>query len=277
MIIGSIFGISRARSGISNEKRELYRVWADADYERAYEITKNLLINKPVDYLFLTVNGFSAYQLGISQINYQSMLYYIDECIFSLRKALIQNSNDASVYYVLGKAYRQKGREYADLSVKFLEMADKLSYKAADIPEYLGLSYAEYGDYRSSVEAFSRVFAAGQKPSDNILLSIARSYMEMEEYNMAMSYLQNCIDNSEDSKAKVFARYMLAEIYRNTKDFEKAENQYSVILGVIGENAETRYQLGVLYSQQGDNTRARSQWREAFRLDPTHARARARL
>jgi tetratricopeptide (TPR) repeat protein len=276
IIITSIFVVFRIRSGISNERRELLRVWTEGYYDQAYEITKKLLIENPVDYFLLTVNGFSAYQLGISQINRQNILYYIDKCIFSLRKALLHNSKDASVYYVLGKAYRFKGKEYADLAVKYLEMADSLSYDAVDIPEHLGLSYAAYGDYRSSVEAFSRAFIPGQIPSDNLLLPIARSYMEMKEYDMAISYLQICIEHSADVKSVVLSRFMLAEIYNSLDDFRMAEYQYLTIIRETGEDAEARFQLGELYARLGDTTRARAEWRSAIRTDPTH-RARARL
>jgi tetratricopeptide (TPR) repeat protein len=275
----SIAAVLRIKSGVTNERRELLRVWSEGDYEQAYEISKSALAEKPVDYFLLTVNGFSAYQVGISQINSQNILAFIDECIFSLRKALIhkESSSDGRVCYVLGKAYGHKGREYADLAVKYLEMANNLSYEAQDIPEYLGLAYAAYGDYRSSVQAFSQAFIPGRPPSDNLLLSIARSYMAMKEYSMAMGYLQRCVDISPDSKSIVISRLMLAEIYKLSDDYDNAEIQYLNILNDSGENAEVHYQLGELYNQKGDTTRARSEWRTAYRQDPAHVRARARL
>ena len=63
IIVTTIFFVFRIRDGASNERRELLQVWNDGDYERAYEISKNLLAEKPVDYFLLTVNGFSAFQL----------------------------------------------------------------------------------------------------------------------------------------------------------------------------------------------------------------------
>ncbi|MCL2175030.1 MAG: hypothetical protein FWB73_03185 [Treponema sp.] len=277
LIFITVFAVFRVRNGVSNETRELLNVWNEGDYERAYEISKTLLQEEPVDFFLLTVNGFSAYQIGISQINNQNTLNYIDECIFSLRKAFLHNPKDARVCYVLGKAYGYKGSSYADLAVKYLEAAKQLSYDAQDIPEYLGLAYAAYGDYRSSVDAFSLAFTPGTQPSDNLLMSIARSYMSMEEYNMAISYLQHCVSASPDSKSIVLSRLMLAEIYSAIKDFSKAEDQYLNIIKETGENAEVRFQLGELYNLQGDSTKARAEWRIAFRQDPAHARARARL
>jgi len=279
VIIVSILVISQLKNGTKNERRDLLRIWNEGDYELAYEISKLSLEDKPLDYFLLTIHGFSAYQMGISQINNQNTLNYINECIFSLRKAMLQKESlkDGRVYYVLGKAYGYKSAEYADLAVKYLEEANRLSYDAQDIPEYLGLAYAAYGDYRNSVEAFTRAFVPGKAPSDNLLLSISRSYMAMEEYNMALGYLMRCINYSADSKSVVVSRFMLAEIFKTNNDYDSAEEQYRSILNDSGENAEVRFQLGELYSLRGDTTRARSEWRMAYRQDPAHARARARL
>ena len=279
-VIAALFiVVSKLKNGGNNEKRELLRVWSEGDFEQAYKISKNALLEKPVDYFLLTINGFSAYQLGISQINSHDKLIFIDESIFSLRKAMLQKEayGDGRVFYVLGKAYGYKGNEYADLAVKYLEMANSFSYEARDIPEYLGLAYAAYGDYRNSVAAFSLAFSQEKEPSDNLLLSIARSYMAMEEYNMAAGYLKRCIDTSPDSKSIIVSRFLLAEIYKTSGDQDNAEKQYLSILNETGENAEVHYQLGELYNMKGDTTRARSEWRIAYRQDPAHQRARARL
>ena len=274
----TILLVSGLQKSVKNKSRELLRVWNAGDYEQTYEISKEALNDKPVDYFLLTINGFSAYQWGISQINNQNMIFYIDNCIRSLRKAVLlkNSSKDARVYYVLGKAYSYKGFEYSDLAVKYLEMADNLHYDAQDIPEYLGLAYAAAGDYRSSVEAFTKAFKTGSV-SDNLLLSIARSYMAMGEYNMASGYLQRCIELSPDSKSIFTARLLLAEVCINSGDHNGAQAQYLKILNETGENAEVRYQLGELFNLMGDTARARAEWRIAYRQDPAHAKARARL
>ena len=279
ILIGAVFAFFQIKSNVGNERRELLHVWNEGDFEQAYEISKNALLERPVDYFLLTINGFSAYQMGISQINNQNMLNFINECIFSLRKAIMQKEagKDGRVFYVLGKAYGYKGAEYADLAVKYLEIANKLSYDAQDIPEYLGLAYAAFGDYRNSVIAFSQSFIPGKPASDNLLLSIARSYMALNEYGMAFGYLQRCVDTSPDSRSVIISRFLLAEIYSINGDYDNSEKQYLSILNESGENAEVRFQLGELYNIKGDTTRARSEWRMAYRQDPAHARARARL
>jgi len=274
-----ILMISKLQNKLGNEKRELLRQWEAGDYEQVYEISKNALINKPLDYFLLTINGFASFELGISQINNHNTFIFIDESIHSLRKALLQkeSTNDGRVYYVLGKAYGYKGDEYADLTINYLENALRLSYNADDINEFLGLAYAAVGDYRSSVEVFTQALASSQKATDKLLLSIARSYLALEENDIAKAYLLRCLDISNDIRSIVTARFLLADVLVKTGDDEAAENQYNSIIYESGENAEARYQLGELYNRQGDTTRARSEWRMAYRLDPAHARARQRL
>jgi lipopolysaccharide biosynthesis regulator YciM len=63
----------------------------------------------------------------------------------------------------------------------------------------------------------------------------------------------------------------------NTNEFDLAENQYFSIITENGENAEVRFQLGELYNLQGETTRARFEWRTAYRQNTAHAGARARL
>jgi tetratricopeptide (TPR) repeat protein len=280
-----LFVSRKNRSG--TERRELLENWENGLYDRVFSASGAALSSNPMDYFLLTLHGFSAYQLGIAQINTYDTLSYMDDCIWSLRKALLlKNSrNDGRVYYVLGKAYYYKGEGYADLAVVYLEKARELLYRAGDIPEYLGLAYAALRDYRSSVEAFSQALepsgeadsSGGSYPSDMLLLSIARSYMALEDFAAAQAYLLRCIDISRDLTTRVAARLLSAEIFGKNGDTGKAESQYTAVLEEAGDNAEAHYQLGELYAAGGDTTRARAEWRRAVWIDPAHNGARKRL
>jgi tetratricopeptide (TPR) repeat protein len=281
IIIGvPLFLIAPIQSRKNLERRQLLQAWESGEYNTAYTLSADALSAKPMDYFLLTINGFSAFQLGISQINTTDTLHYIDQCIVALRKAiqLKEAASDGRVFYVLGKAYYYKGVEYADLAVTYLEKALELSFAAPDIPEYLGLSYAASGDFRSSVEAFSLALSPDDSNlSDLLLLSIARSYFELGETETARAYLIRCLEITRDSKSIVTARVLLAEIYSNAGNSEEAEKQYLAVLEADGDNAEAYYQLGELYAGRGDMTQARAQWRLSLRADPGFQKARARF
>ena len=160
------------------------------------------------------------------------------------------------------------------------------AYKAADIPEYLGLAYASIRDFRSSVAAFALALtgeggagAHGKdaNPSDVLLLSIARSYLGLEEYESGRAYLVRCLEVSRDSRTIAAARLLLGGILFKAGDIPGAEAEYLKMIEENGENAEARYQLGELYASTGDTTRSRAEWRRAIRIDPAHGPARSRL
>jgi tetratricopeptide (TPR) repeat protein len=274
------------RNRLGNERRELLLLWDEGAYEEVFELSRVRLESKPLDYFLLTLHGFASYQLAVAQINNFDTLTYIDECIWSLRKALLdkEGAKDGRLHYVLGKAYYYKGSGYADLAVTYLEEALNQSYKARDIPEYLGLAYAAVQDYRSSVAAFTLALEpeeeggeAREYPSDLLLLSIAKSYIALDEAESAKAYLIRCVETSRDVNTRVAARLLLGEILKKSGESEAAEAQYLSILAENGENAETHYQLGELYAAGGDLTKARAEWRSAVRIDPAHGPARTRL
>ena len=283
----------RFASAVRGQRKEILQFWESGSYNEVYNRSQAALASRPLDYFLLTMQGFSAYQLGISQINSLNAEHYFDDCVRSLRKALLlKNSlNDGRLYYVLGKAYSYKGESYADLSVKYLEKAKGLLYNAADIPEYLGLAYAVVGDYRNSVAAFAEALVMqdqgtgetsdegllGGRPSGLLLLSIARSYFALGEFELAQAYLRRCIEVSPDSRTVLAARLLLSEVLQKAGDTNGAKRQLMDILGEAGENAEAHYQLGELYALQGEATRARAEWRLALKADPAHLKARTRL
>jgi tetratricopeptide (TPR) repeat protein len=278
----------KLRGQEKSDIEELGPLYASGAYERAYVMSGEGLKDEPLDFFLLTIHGFSAFELAIAQINNNDTLTYIDDCIWSLRKAFLspESLNDGRIFYILGKAYYYKGPGYADLAVKYLEKARSLSYSAEDIPEYLGLAYVGIKDYRGSVAAFSLALKSEEnsgsggevfEPSDLFLISIARSYLVLGENETARAYLIRCIESSRDSKTIVAARLLLGGVYLKTGDMAAAEAQYLAVIEEIDENAEAHFQLGEIYNAGGDIVRARAEWRKTVRLDPSHQPARSRL
>jgi tetratricopeptide (TPR) repeat protein len=285
------------KNRLGNERKEILLLWEEGAYERVLRTTGEKLSDRPLDYFLLAAHGMASYQIAVAQINNSDTLAYVDECIWSLRKALLvyEGTKDGRIPYVLGKAYYKKGASYADLAVKYLEKARETSYEAGDIPEYLGLAYAGIHDYHNSVAAFSLVLnpaldtAEAEKTGnlvypgeaaysqDLLLLSIARSYLELSEFNTAQAYLLRCIETSRDFHSIVTARLLLGGILENSGDKEGAEVQYLAVIAESGDNAEAHYRLGELYASMGDTVRSRFEWRTALRIDPTHKQTRMRL
>jgi tetratricopeptide (TPR) repeat protein len=280
LILLALFLFLRIKNSGKSEKEALLVLWESSDFEKSYIESRERLKQNPLDFFLLTVRGFSAYQLARAQINAFDTLNYIDDCIYSLRKTLLlpEGVSDGRIYYVLGKAYYEKGSGYAELAVNYLEKSLSLNFEARDIPQYLGLSYAEIKDYRSSVAAFSLALNNPDSiQSDSLLIAIANSYRSLGEMDAALAYLFRCVETSHDIKSIAASRLLIGEILAEKNDFSGAEVQYKKILEDGGENADAHFYLGELYAAGGDPTRARAEWRAAVRVDPAHRKARARL
>jgi tetratricopeptide (TPR) repeat protein len=279
LVYGANF-IRNFKTSTNRERSEPLAYWQAGEYAKSFESSGVYLEKAPMDYFFLTVHGYSAYQLAFSQVKMSETMRYIDECIFSLRKAILtpEGMKDGRVYYVLGKAYYFKGAEYADACVDYLQHAQALSWNVNDMAEYLGLSYARLGDYRASVAAFAQALnTAGENPPDTLLLAIARSYIELREDAIAEGYLVRCLETSKDIDSIVEARLLLGGIMREREEYDAAEKHYAAILAEAGENAAAHHELGELYLAMGDVARARSEWRRANRIDPAFAPSIARI
>jgi tetratricopeptide (TPR) repeat protein len=281
-LVWAVFSVRTFQTRVNMERSETIGYWQAGDYAEAFRSSGVQLQKAPMemDYFFLTVYGYSAYQLAFSQINTSETIRYIDESIFALRKAMLtpEGIKDGRVYYVLGKAYYFKGTEYADACVEYLEKAKALGWEANDSAEYLGLSYARLENYSASIAAFAEALnTAGDNPPETLLLAIARSYVELGEDAIAESYLVRCLETNRDVYTAVEARLMLGAIMRGRDDYDGAEKQYLAILAETGETAAARHELGELYLAQGDVARARAEWRKANRIDPTFPPSIARI
>jgi tetratricopeptide (TPR) repeat protein len=285
LITGGFLLFSGKKSSASDTKN-LVRYWKEGSYREAFDLSEKELESKPMDFFLLMVHGFSSYQLALAQINNFDTLAYIERAIWALRKARLtrQGENDPRIKYVLGQAYYYKGPAFADLCIKYLEEALAASFKAEDIPQFLGLAYASVHDYRSSVEAFSQALQTGEEaggPSDILLLAIARSYLELEESETAKPYIMRTIEISHDFTVTSTARLMLANILTVSGDFSGAETQIRAVITEGGSSAEAHFELGELYNAadnpEKDYYKARAEWRKATTLDPNFMPARARL
>jgi tetratricopeptide (TPR) repeat protein len=277
----SVFFLFRSRVREAGTKKELLEFWTGESYSEAYEKSREGLAESPMDPFFLTMNGFTSYQMALAQINNAGSLAYIDECIWSLRKALLGRNadKDGKIRYVLGKAYYLKGSMYADLSIKYLEETKAALYEAGDLTEYLGLAYMAVKDYRKSIEALTSSLHPQDEgaDSDMLLLYIAQSYMGLEDWDAAKAYLKRCAEQSKDTDMILKSTILLGKVLYNSGDSDGALAALESVLETGGENAEASFEIGEIYASRGDTTRARAAWRRAYRADPNYTPVLSRL
>ena len=206
---------------------------------------------------------------------------YLDECINNLRLALY-NANKSlvpQIQYMLGKAYFYKNTistyYYADLAIKYLNLAKENNYVADDIPEYLGLSYASLGMTMESISAFTEALLV--RESDTLLLSIAEQYFKANQYNAAEQYLFRVITNSENDEIIIKSKILLGNIYIAKDDYENALKIFNEIITENDNNADAHYGIGLVYEKQNNLVKARAEWRKTLKIQVNHQGAIKKL
>ena len=259
-------------------RSEIIKAWNEGDVQIAYDMTQDVLRRKPFEPFFLSMNGIASYYLSLGKQESEDKHALLDQSVFNLRKAMALDSRlpiKPQVHYILGKAYYQKGQPWFDLSGHYLEIALQEGYKAKDIDQYLALINVSMQDYGKAVQYFEKALAINE--SDVLMLSAALSYKELGENEKAYEYLKRALERATDEVVTQKARFLLAELAKDSGNDKEAISLYESILSIDPRSAEAWFGLGVLYDLQKDPIKARAAWRKAVSIDPNHVEARKRL
>lgn len=273
--------IIKNRLSSSATTKALSEKWKEYDYEEVYDISRQILEEKPFSNTALTYHGYSSFYLAVAQTDTSLSQNYLDESINSIRLALYSAKKNLApqLEYMLGKAYFYKNTVtsyyYADLAVKYLASAKEKGYDAKDIPEYLGLSYAALGKPMESIESFTEALLF--RESDSLLLSIAEQYYKVGQLSAAKQYLYRIKKESDDVSLVLKSMELLGTIYIDEKNYADAQSEFEGILEKNKNSAAAFYGLGLVYEKQGNLVKARSEWRKALRIQINHPGALSKL
>ncbi len=261
----------------------LYDYWKSNEIEKVYELSGRILQKNVFQKTALTLRGYSAFKLAVANISDMNGAQdYLNEAINKLRVA-IQVSGEKTqgqTYYVLGLAYFYRDKMsayhyYADLALKYLLEAKDRDYRSDDISELLGHCYAELGETERSIQAFSEALLVHENAS--LLYNIAKGYYTLSESSAAKQYLARVLMTSQDDELKINSRNILGKIYINEGNYEAARKEFETILEKNANFADAHYGLGILYEKQGDNAKARAEWRKCLKLQVKHEGALQKL
>lgn len=276
---GLFFFLIRNRGGMADSKNlteieAIYEYWRVKKYDNVISTSKNLLRSEPLNRKALALGGFSYFYKALGEYAMEEKLMLIDKAIIYLRKLNVSGSNPypEETEYVLGKAYFHKGKYYIDESITHLKKSLEMGYIQRDIYEYLGLAYSEIERYEESIEYF--VMAADIEETPLLYLTIGQTYYQMNDKTSAEEYLLRAINRTKDAALEEKCRYLLAQIYIDSKELLKAITQYEKILEKNPQAADAHFQLGVIYNKMDDTIKARAEWRKTLQIDPSHYGAR---
>lgn len=266
-----------------NSVSKLYEAWNNNEIEKVYKISSNILAKNHLHNTALTFRGYSAFKLAVSEPDNSPLtLFYIERAINDLRvaKQSAKKKTLPQIYYVLGLTYFYKNKlstyhYYADLSIKYLEQSFTEGYKSKDIPELLGLNYADLGNSKKSIECFGEALLIHE--SDTLLYNIAIQYYNSGQKEIAKQYIVRTIELSNDDDILSDSHSLMARIYTEEENYSAARRELDSILEKNENYADAHYGLGVLYEKQGDLAKARSEWRKCLKLQVNHSGALKKL
>ncbi len=279
-----IIGINHLRTKLDSipSLSKVYDAWDNQDFELVYSLTNDICLTRPYEGTALAYHGYAAFYKGVSSTDTSDVQSYINEAINSLRLATYSAPEKLKpqIYYMLGKAYFHKDSSsayyyYADLTVYYLNMAVEAGFSAPDIPEYLGLSYAQLSMTEQSIAAFTEALSQGE--SDMLLLAIAEQYIHDNQEDKALQYLYRLRAFSDDEQYQIKAGLLLGDIYTNEGKYDEALTEYQTILEKNPESADAYYGIGIIYEKMGDMAKARAEWRNALKKQVNHPGALKKL
>lgn len=268
------------RSNTANSS-SIIKAWSEYDYQKVYGLSQQILDDNPFNNLALTYHGFASFYLAVSALDTSLSQGYLDDAINSIRTALLF-ANKRSVpqlEYMLGKSYFYKNTVssyyYSDLAIKYLILARNHGYKADDISEYLGLSYASLGMASESIESFTEALLV--RESDSLLLSIAEQYFKCGQNTVSKQYLYRIINDCKDENLVLKSMNLLGLIYIDEGKLSEAAEEFEGILKKNKNSGDAYYGLGVIYEKQGELVKARAEWRKALRVQVNHQGAFSKM
>jgi tetratricopeptide (TPR) repeat protein len=265
------------RVAIPGQETDIYTLWESGLYSEVATACRGLLQEDPMDPELLMYYGMAQYYRAYYENALEHKLPLLDEAISSLRRALLADPGPyrGEICYILGQAYYHKGAFYYDLTVEYIEKSLAEGYSGRNTHEYFAMAYGGLGNPEKELEHLLKAYETD--PSDFILLSIGKTYLTLNEHELAKDYLLRCLNKTAVPNVEKECRFKLADIYIQNQEYLKAESQLEAIVALDPGSAEAHFQLGELYYRMDNIVKAVAQWKKTEAIDPTHYGAKRRL
>lgn len=244
-------------------------LFAEKKYDLATEITAEILAADPFNKKALIYDGFANYYYGMQLPAFEDQLPYLDRAALSLRKVRILDEKHLTgkIDYFLGRIYYIKGTFFLDEAIVYFESALDLGYKdhRNEICYFLGMAYSRIGLFDKSLEWLKQV----EGDSDVSRLLIAITYFHQKNYASTLENLDRILQETQDEEVKLSCIFWKAKTFLEQNNYEQAISLYNEILAKV-DSADVHYQLGLVYKEMNNIIQARSEWRKAIKLQPTH-------
>ena len=156
-----------------------------------------------------------------------------------------------------------------------MNIAEASGINFTDIHEFKGMAYLLLGEKNEAISSLT--LALQEKPSPLLLYILGETYLEIGDLQNAKQYFFETITKTKDELLQLKCRYHIGSILFDEGEFERAKDEFEAIIEKDDESSDAHYGLGLVFEQQGQLAKARSEWRRALKINPSHEKTREKL
>jgi tetratricopeptide (TPR) repeat protein len=184
---------------------------------------------------------------GFNSDNYDGALFAFESVLSVSKMAGLvkENTIDTSIIYNCAlAAYNAKNWEKASL---YFKKTIDVGYGTGDAVLLLHQVYSNTNDSANIAENLAYGFTKYPQ-DDRILTTLINYYLQAKQNDKALDYLNTAIEKDPANASYYYARGVL---YDQSKNYEKAEADYTKCLEFDGNYFNALYNIGVLYYNKG--------------------------
>lgn len=251
--------------------QDITTAWETDNYLRVIELSNKFLSEYPANSSVIMLRGFSYFTHAFLSSHDKSQVdtNLIWRSIQDIRKALVIGVNkdlEGSAYYVLGKDYYLLSDEYLDASINYFIKAIDSGYEQDDMYQFLSMAYFTVGEKELAIESIKT--GIKKYPNLSLYLKLIDMYIDLGDLDKAEDTILTSKDIARSDMEKLALDIRVARVELEKDNTDKAINLFSSIIETYPQSVEAHYYLGNVYEKIGDKSKARYEWRQAYKLSP---------
>ncbi|MFT5548133.1 MAG: serine/threonine protein kinase/tetratricopeptide (TPR) repeat protein [Candidatus Azotimanducaceae bacterium] len=216
-----------------------------------------------------SIGALTLYYEGLASIQRSDQLIEIDRAIVAFKTAIEIDSEYASAYAFLGKAYWHKYNETNDNlwlveASRNLEISLTLDSNVIDTFQLQGLVNNARGHY-GSAKAIYKLILADSNSSFEAIIGLAKSHENSKQFADAEGFYLRAIALRPDNW---LAHNYLGTFYAKKGRFPEAMKSYNRGLVLTPRNAKVLNNLANVYSFLGDTEAAKNLYEKSVTIQP---------
>ncbi len=184
-----------------------------------------------------------------------------DSAVVCYSLHLMNNRDDTAAIFYMANAYFYN-KEYPK-AIENYELLLSKDRNRADAYNLMGVSYLRLNDYLKAREQFRQSVLKDEKFAASYF-SLGEVHYALEDFRLAQVNLEKAYELLPNDKEVLL---LLAKIYKQTKQREKALGTYEKLMQIDTKSASLTYEIASLYFDAKDYEKAKTYYLKALQIE----------